>query len=289
MRRILVLRGGALGDFLVTLPALAALRRQWPAAAIDLVGNATAAQLGVDAGILNRVESQHAALWHRLYHAEPHPDLQARLIAYDLVINFWPDPDGALARHFPARSGQRFLSAEPTPLTAPAARHFLAALRPLPLAGGPDWIALRDPVPSPHLVAIHPGSGSLRKNWAWARWLELARWLTRQPHTKVVFVLGEAETGLSIPAEFPRWANLPLRELADRLATCDLFLGHDSGVGHLAAACARRGLILFGPTEPDVWAPPNPAFQVLRAGSGLAALSVAEVQASVRAMLADQK
>ena len=49
MRRILVLRGGALGDFIVTLPALALLRRRWPAARIELTGNSTAAQLALSA------------------------------------------------------------------------------------------------------------------------------------------------------------------------------------------------------------------------------------------------
>ena len=40
MRRLLVLRGGALGDLIVTLPAIARLRNRWPEAEIVLVGNA---------------------------------------------------------------------------------------------------------------------------------------------------------------------------------------------------------------------------------------------------------
>ena len=45
MRRLLILRGGALGDFLVTLPALALLRQRWPDAEIELIGNPVAAAL----------------------------------------------------------------------------------------------------------------------------------------------------------------------------------------------------------------------------------------------------
>ena len=44
MRSILILRGGALGDFLLTLPLLRALRAAHPSARIELVGNADAAQ-----------------------------------------------------------------------------------------------------------------------------------------------------------------------------------------------------------------------------------------------------
>ena len=50
MRRILVLRGGALGDLIVTLPALALLRRRWPEAHIALIGNTTAARLALTRG-----------------------------------------------------------------------------------------------------------------------------------------------------------------------------------------------------------------------------------------------
>jgi len=41
VRQILVIRGGALGDGLLTLPALAALRTRWPQAGITLIGPRT--------------------------------------------------------------------------------------------------------------------------------------------------------------------------------------------------------------------------------------------------------
>ena len=56
------------------------------------------------------------------------------------------------------------------------------------------------------------------------------------------------------------------------------FVGHDSGISHLAAAVERPCHLLFGPTDPEVWAPANPAVRVQRAPEGnLAALSVDEV------------
>ena len=71
--RILVLRGGALGDFLVTLPALRLLRTRWPAARIELVGNAREAELGVQGGYLDAAHSQHDARWSALFAAGPLP------------------------------------------------------------------------------------------------------------------------------------------------------------------------------------------------------------------------
>ena len=59
--------------------------------------------------------------------------------------------------------------------------------------------------------------------------------------------------------------NLPLPLLGSVLSRCSLFIGHDSGVSHLAAAAGARCLLIFGPTNPDVWAPANDAVEVLRA------------------------
>ena len=95
MRKILVLRGGALGDFIVTLPALALLRQRWPHAHLEFVGNATAAALA--AHLVDRIHSQHESRWSALYSTAPLPvAFAAELATFDLILNFWPDPDGDL-------------------------------------------------------------------------------------------------------------------------------------------------------------------------------------------------
>jgi heptosyltransferase-2 len=63
--------------------------------------------------------------------------------------------------------------------------------------------------------------------------------------------------------------NLSLVELAARLQNCALFLGHDSGISHLAAAVGTPSLLLFGPTDPAIWAPANRNVKVLRAQAGI--------------------
>ena len=59
--------------------------------------------------------------------------------------------------------------------------------------------------------------------------------------------------------------NLPLVTLALELRNCALFLGHDSGISHLAAALGVPSLLLYGPTDPAVWAPRNRGVRILRA------------------------
>jgi heptosyltransferase III len=46
-----------------------------------------------------------------------------------------------------------------------------------------------------------------------------------------------------------------------------LFIGHDSGISHLAAAVETPCLLLFGPTDPAIWAPANLQVRVLRVSS----------------------
>lgn len=282
MKRILVLRGGALGDFIVTLPALRLLRNAWPQAGIAVIGNAPAAALGQLAGCVDAVFSQNEARWAPLFAAAPLPaPLHGWLADFDLVVNYWPDHDGTLRRHFPARTGQLFLSAPAMPALAPAARHYCEPLRALGLAT-PDFrsrISLaREPAEA--TLAVHPGSGSARKNWPLARWRQLLAALD----TPLLIVGGEADDAAlgALGGLGKVLAGRPLPELAGRLARCRGFLGHDSGVSHLAAAVGTPCVLLFGPTDPELWAPPGPHVHVLRDPAGLEALSVDTVLASTK-------
>jgi heptosyltransferase-2 len=88
----------------------------------------------------------------------------------------------------------------------------------------------------------------------------------------LLLVIGEADEirgqqlQASLPGDRIRLAkNLPLTALANLLQNCASFLGHDSGISHLAAAVGTPALLLFGPTDPAIWAPQNPQVRVLRA------------------------
>jgi heptosyltransferase III len=329
MRKILVLRGGALGDFIVTLPALALLRQRWPKARIELVGNATAAVLALNRGIIDAAHSQHEARWSALYGDTPLPrELAGWLAEYDLVVNYWPNPDGELGRRFPLRSGQELLSAPAMPTRAPAAAHYCEPLRKLGVEPERYFFSLtpldqwrrgaptaRDDVSEsrnprgegaePPFIAVHPGSGSAKKNWPLERWRELIA--TLPPPVSLIFGEPELERWSALhPAGFrshPANAankparendlhlliNRPLEELVSHVAQCRLFLGHDSGVSHLAAACGVPCVLLFGPTDSEVWAPPAPHVTVVRRGPDLSSISLDEVQRTATAALSDQR
>ncbi len=307
MRRILVLRGGALGDFIVTLPALAALRAAFPTARIELAGNAPAAALAVQRGLLDAAHSQHESRWSALYASSGlPPDFASYLASFDLILNFWPDPEATLARHIESLSAPIFLTSSAHPTRAPAAAHYCEPLRTLGITvtdffyllraraearpiRGSDLSALNSQLSTSSPIALHPGSGSPQKNWPLPRWLELAAWLRSTHATELLIITGEAETPATRAALAPHGASahaLPLEDLIERLAACRLFIGHDSGISHLAAACGVLGLLLFGPTDPAIWAPPAPHVQILRTGPTLETLPLSAVTHAFDALLA---
>jgi ADP-heptose:LPS heptosyltransferase len=117
----------------------------------------------------------------------------------------------------------------------------------------------------PGFLAVHPGSGSPAKNWPLDRFADAARRLS--PDRPWLLVLGPAEDEVEPPPGAVVARSWGLRTLGATLASAGLFLGNDSGVAHLAAACGTRTLALFGPTDPAQWAPVGPFVAGLRAPS----------------------
>lgn len=266
-RRILAARGGALGDFILTLPSLAAIRSQWPDAGIQLLASPGHAALARSASLCHDHHDPASAAATFLFHPETPapPALAAWIGSCDLAVSWLPDPEG-ITRERLRQCG------------IPEVHQGPWTMRP----DRPAWLQLADALPG-HLpahpihlttpsrsgsLAIHPGSGGPRKIWPAERWLATLQHLHQQRLiSSCLVVTGECEENTPASQLAPalqqsgiptRTAHqLPLPELVTALASCQWFAGHDSGIAHLAAACGLPTHILFGPTRPDVWAPPG--------------------------------
>jgi hypothetical protein len=97
-------------------------------------------------------------------------------------------------------------------------------------------------------AVIHPFSGSPRKNWQLEKFRGLARQLERT--MPVRWCAGPEDPPIENAVRID-----DLYELACWLAGARLYIGNDSGISHLAAAVGTPTLVLFGPTDPTVWAP----------------------------------
>lgn len=327
MRRILVIRGGAIGDFILTLPVLGALRARFPGASLRLVGQPRTAPLAVAEGLIDQWRSIESPELVPLFN--PHtrcPDrLRPDFAGVDLVVSYMADHDGVVLANLRAWTGAPCLTGPPRPdetLGQHATEAFLEPVRSLgtglldpvprlnPLRWGmgdglsPAWDAKGSAAAAragaerlgfdrrTTWLAIHPGSGSPRKNWPESAWANLLRRLGQQPDWHLLLVGGEAETGRlqRLASCWPsgrveiaeRW---PLVEVARRMACCDAFAGHDSGITHLAAALGLPGVVLWGESSLRVWRPCCSLLKVMEAGTGLALLPADGVASELEKVL----
>jgi ADP-heptose:LPS heptosyltransferase len=297
---ILVIRGGAVGDFILTLPAIAALRRLQtaiPGPRLEILGYPRIASLAVAAGLAGMVRSIEApALAPFFTRDAPLPADQARYFdRFDLIVSYIHDPDRIFAQRVASVSKARYLSGPHRPDETARIHATEVFLRPLAELGIRDAdpepkLAFSQPSPyaadyaDAHWTAVHPGSGSERKNWPEANWAGFLDELLATTAMNVLLVGGEAEgdrlTRLAskLPSSRVRLAqNFPLVELAQRLRCCARFFGHDSGITHLAAALGLPVVALWGETIPEIWRPLSPKTILLHHPGGLSCLPISAV------------
>ncbi len=342
VRRLLVLRTGALGDMLLTAPALARLRAACSAVSLTLVGAPQAGGLlrqarlvdavvpfdhpalaplflgpaGVqDAGAAHRITSvldrpDAAIVWLRDADGSVGSALDA--LGIPVVIRAASLPPGArpdgtadsgevphVAQHLyrsldswldPA--GSRREPATDRSGTAQPATAQLPIPRLVPSASAQAWAAalwerMARAAAQP-VVALHPGSGSRRKNWPAERFAATARDLAAAG-VDVLLRAGPADREAA--AAVSRLAGAPilpvpaasLDQVAAILARCRLYLGNDSGITHLAAFVGASVVAVFGPTAATVWHPLGPHSHIVRAADpALPWPTVEEVAAAVR-------
>lgn len=119
-------------------------------------------------------------------------------------------------------------------------------------------------------------------------WAALMQRLVAETLAKLLVVGGEAEgeklerLAKLLPGERIEVArSLPLAELAAQLRQCAGFIGHDSGISHLAAAVGVPTLVLWGGTIEEVWRPQGERVVIVREAGGLGALTVERVRAEL--------
>src|ERR1044072_4711227 len=93
--RILVIRGGAIGDFILTLPALAALRNQFPEAHLEVLGYPHIAQLALAGGLVDRVQPIEARALAGFFarNGELSEELRDYFSEFNVIVSYLYDPD----------------------------------------------------------------------------------------------------------------------------------------------------------------------------------------------------
>ncbi len=281
--RIAVIRIRSMGDCILTTPALSILKQARLDAAIGIV-----------------VEDRFRALF------EGNPDVHEILSPDWKTVRKWR-PDLCLNLHgggssagITAMSGARFragfahfrhswiynvripraqeiLGVERQVHTAEhlaSAAFYLGAPR-VEIAQARLFAASAEKPSKPYAV-IHPLAATRDKSWPPERFAEAAQHIERSLELEPVFIGGPGED----LAAFDGWRTLvgaPLAEVKSLMAGASLFLGNDSGPAHMAAAFGLPVVVIFGSSDPVVWAPWRTAAEVLSGAGGIEAVTVREV------------
>ena len=270
---------GGLGDSVLLWPMLRSLKREH--GRVVLVSDAEKARLaqrvlGVEAQ--DAEQRRFISLWFEGGPAEP-------VRGAARVISFVSSPCTPAARTWTRNAASLFPGAEVVVMEEQPDRRF--ALR----FGGSTGVTPRPPRHEPHAFLLHVGAGSREKMWGIERWVELAGAVRAMPQAnkhgqtaRAVLVAGEAEAERFSAAERAAFTSAGgiflsrLDELCDHIQSAGTVVAADTGAGHLAAQMGVRTLSLFGPTDPERWAPVGPEARVIRSSTGrMADLAVEEV------------
>ncbi len=293
--RILVIKLGALGDFVLAFGSFAAIRAQHPSARITLLTTPPFAGLAAAAPWFDEVLTDDRPPWWNL------PGLarvRRRLRGFDFVYDL---QTSSRSSHYfrlagrPCWSGVARGASHPHANPARDRMHTLERQREqLEMAGvgafpAPDlsWLT-RDPPSLPNRFALLvPGAAPHRpaKRWPAARFGELAARLAVRGLPSVIAGSGQDaaladEICRAAPDATDLTGRTTLPQLAATAARAAVAVGNDTGPMHLAAAVGAPCLVLFGPDSDPALTRPRGCVTVLQVPD-LAALPVDRVAAAL--------
>jgi heptosyltransferase-2 len=285
--RLLVLEFWGLGDLTFATPFLREARKEYD---ITLVGKEHAAQLLQPSFPEIRFISFDApwsayrgkyALWR--WNWRDLFSLFARLRAekFDAAVSVRNDPRdhlfmllaGARTRYgFPTRGSERFLT-HPLQRRTPRqhkVEDWWAIGKALDLPGmgatGPRLEYERYHTPAidkifagfsgKPILCLHPGARIAVRRWPEAYFAYLIEKLRSRFQFELVLVPGPEGCSAELTSLADHVVRpLTVPELVDVLSRVDVLVCNDSGPGHIAAACGRPVIPIFGPTDPDWFRP----------------------------------
>jgi heptosyltransferase III len=279
-RTIVMIHPGGLGDVLLAVPAIVRLRTRFPNYRLLLCAEDQVAKLLLECRIIDAWTSMHGRNCAELFSGQESDLSQVRtwLDGCDLAIGWTQDLDKRLHETLKSVGVREVIVRSPfsTEIRATHQRdRFLEAINEAPIHDegdvvltatehlhrlGQSCLEAAGLSRGQSLIVIHPGSGSAHKCVAPEILATVVAALQISGATPVVLE-GPADRELVErllrACEKPpiTLSRLDIMTVAGALAQARLFVGHDSGVTHLAGLMGLRMVALFGPTDPARWAP----------------------------------
>ncbi len=292
-KSVLIIRPGALGDAVLTLPALRALKASGTER-ITVLGNPSSWAFVPPDEPGFEVLDWNTNNWLALFSPDAKfpPNVLGKLKTFDLAVVYLK-PDRTEAEGALLKAGVKHVIGITPPgmdeigevhasewLLGPLREklglkeHYRDVHRVLN-ANWVDWekveacLAKLELDDTPY-IAIHPGSGGSKKCWPAERFARMAQHVCRKTKWPMVLFSGPADDAVvkrfdqvwnevepDIRKKIRRVHGQSIRELMHIVDQAPLYFGNDSGISHLVSwlSVTMHKTILFGPTDPRVWRP----------------------------------
>lgn len=299
MKRILIVKIGAIGDVIMTLPMLCDIRRKYPEAHIEWVCGDLVHELLEQTRLINKIHTMDGAKLlkgNRLEQIRQVLSIWRRLAfrRYDLVLTCHADPRYQWITRSLYRKSHRALSHHSSYRIIPGRYHGQEYIRlfrgdcgsdgpysiefpELEETGSNDLKRVLEEAGSGYVVLGPGGSpqsepGKGLRMWPVERYAALAQELVKQGR-KVVIVGGDGdgwvESHFSFDGVISGIGRLSLVDLYSLLKGAAAMVSHDSGPMHMAVWAGAPLLALFGPTAPSSFLPQNGRIRYLWGGQKL--------------------
>jgi heptosyltransferase III len=253
---ILLIRPGALGDTILSLPLLESVREKNPDAGIVFAGTASYRSLCPQWATFEAVDS---AKWSWLFDDNP-PARRAQFwTAYVALRN-----PGAVIRNLTAAGVKNIFHCSSSPEPGIHLVESIHGNLNLDIPARKPVLLIDPAVKRVNRIWLHPGSGGKRKCLPLDFWVNLIERLRGSVKARLAVTLGEADDFVTADASWERlislpdldlFHNQPLETLRAKLHDSMIFMGNDSGISHLAAALGVPCVLFYVTTDPKQWSP----------------------------------
>ncbi|MGA1823542.1 MAG: glycosyltransferase family 9 protein [bacterium] len=284
MEKILIIHRGALGDFILAQPALKTLVKYHPNASFALMGNTSILKVASNEEYYGTCISFDLAGIASFYSQNQvlNKDLTDFFSSFDCIFIFTVKSDAIFIYNL-ERIGCKKIYSIPFQPDSEKAEHIidcqlnaLADMGYFPNSKIPRISVYNDgpnkqSINKPYLV-FHPGSGGRRKIWPEENMVALIEKCNEILNAEIRIIQGEADElpvskiAHSLKCAYTIIKDMELTELALLLSGSRGYIGNDSGISHLVAAARAQSVVVFGPTDPNVWGPRGENVRILWKG-----------------------
>ncbi len=275
---VLIFHPGALGDVLLSLPALREIRAEIGASVVHLAAKGLVAMFLKEAGLVEDASDLESAFYLSLYTDAPSEQLVEFINSFQRVYLFTVNTRSHLVNRLSVITRDLRVVhtiTEKCHVALYRARQINSAINSL----APIRLMIPEPSQSKAieilkdigchlqgpLAVFHPGSGSIDKNVSLETFFSISDYLTEKKGCFVLYITGHAEHQSLIEGieqyvfrkqvRVGHFNRLPLMTVASILGLSSLYIGNDSGISHLASMCVNRLIVFFKGSNPELWSP----------------------------------